>query len=131
MYCLDTNIVIYYQNNNEIVVNKLLSVDEGKICISHITRIELFYGAFKSRRTEENLALQTEFCDEVNIINSSSNSDIIFAQIKSKLKKSGQIVADLDLMIASICLANNLILVTNNIKDFKNIPDLKIEDWSK
>jgi tRNA(fMet)-specific endonuclease VapC len=54
-----------------------------------------------------------------------------FATIKSYLQKSGKIVGDFDIMIAAIALANNLTLVTNNIKDFANIKDLKLEDWSK
>jgi|688.fasta_scaffold48710_2 tRNA(fMet)-specific endonuclease VapC len=130
MYCLDTNIVIYYQNNNKKVVNKLLSVNEDDLCITHITRMELFYGAFKSQRIQENLILQSTFCDEIEVVNSSKESDEIFGKIKSNLKKSGLITDDLDLIIASICLANDLTLVTKNTKHFENIQGLKLEDWS-
>lgn len=130
MYCLDTNIVIYYQNNNKKVVNKLLSVNEDDVCITHITRMELFYGAFKSQRIQENLILQSTFCDEIEVVNSSKESDEIFGKIKSNLKKSGLITDDLDLIIASICLANDLTLVTKNTKHFENIQGLKLEDWS-
>jgi len=127
---LDTNIVIYYQNNNKKVVNKLLSVNEDDLCITHITRMELFYGAFKSQRIQENLILQSTFCDEIEVVNSSKESDEIFGKIKSNLKKSGLITDDLDLIIASICLANDLTLVTKNTKHFENIQGLKLEDWS-
>lgn len=130
MYCLDTNIVIYYQNNSKKIVDKLLSTDENDICTTHITQMELLYGAFKSQKIEENLALQKNFCSEIEVVNSSNESDEIFGKIKSELKKSGLIVDDLDLIIAAICLANDLILVTKNTKHFQNIPNLNLEDWS-
>jgi len=129
MYCLDTNIVIYYQNNIKTIVNKILSVDEKQICISHITRAELFYGAYKSQKREENLSLQNDFCNAVDIINPSFESDKVFGQIKSNFKKLGATIADFDLLIASICIANDLVLVTNNIKHFQNIENLKLENW--
>ncbi len=54
----------------------------------------------------------------------------VFAQLKAQLQKEGNIVADMDLLIASICLANNLTLVTNNTRHFEKIPNLILENWS-
>ena len=129
MYCLDTNIVIYYQNNIKKIVDKLLSCDPDSLCITHISRAELFYGAYKSLKIEQNLNTQQEFCAEIKILNSSEKSDKIFGELKARMNKSGKVVADLDLLIASICLANDLILVTNNTKHFQNIEGLKLENW--
>lgn len=131
MFCLDTNIVIYYQNNHPKVFEKLINQDPNQLCIAHTTRAELFYGAFKSGRVEENLKLQTSFCQEIQVIGAGLESDKIFGEIKTISRKTGFVIADLDLQIASICMANNLVLVTNNTKHFRNITGLKLEDWTR
>jgi predicted nucleic acid-binding protein len=52
-----------------------------------------------------------------------------FGQIRAKLKRKGQIIDDLDILIAATCLANNLVLITENQKHFKRIEELEI--WPK
>ena len=52
-----------------------------------------------------------------------------FGQIKSDLKKKGEILSDADIMIVSIAFANNFTLVTNNLKHFARIRDLAAESW--
>jgi predicted nucleic acid-binding protein len=53
----------------------------------------------------------------------------IFAKGKARLKKSGLLIADMDLMIASITIANDLSLVTNNHKHFERIKGLRLIRW--
>lgn len=52
-----------------------------------------------------------------------------FGQFKAELRQQGQPVADFDLAIASIALANDLIVVTNNTRHYVRIPGLKLENW--
>jgi len=52
-----------------------------------------------------------------------------FGELKALLEKNGNIIDDMDLLIASTALVNNMILVTNNVKHFRNIKGLKIENW--
>jgi tRNA(fMet)-specific endonuclease VapC len=52
-----------------------------------------------------------------------------FGQIKSGLRKQEQVVADFDLLIASTGIANGVTLVTNNLKHYSRIPDLKLDNW--
>ena len=54
----------------------------------------------------------------------------LFAQLRAGLQQHGTIVADMDLMIASICLTNGCVFVTNNTKHFGKIPGLTLENWS-
>jgi tRNA(fMet)-specific endonuclease VapC len=49
--------------------------------------------------------------------------------LKARLRKLGQPIADLDLLIASIALDEDAVLVTDNIKHFDKIPELKLENW--
>jgi len=54
----------------------------------------------------------------------------IFAKEKARLNKLGMMIADMDLMIASIAIANKLILITNNIKHFNRVKHLQIDNWA-
>ena len=66
------------------------------------------------------------FLDNFKILQFDKNSSQIFAKSKAKLKKQGKIIADMDLMIASIAISNKAILYTNNLKHFNRIDGLKI-----
>ncbi len=123
--------VIYFQKNDEKVVRKVIKLDKSEICITQITRAELFYGVFKSEKLEANLNIQKLFLQNIQVILPSFESDQIFGAIKALSRKTGKVVSDADLLIASICLANNLTLVTANTKDFTHTPKLKIENWAE
>ena len=71
------------------------------------------------------------FLNNMTILPFCEDSSYIFAEQKAVLKKGGNIIADLDLMIASIALNHKSILVTNNTKHFECIKKLKVENWSK
>ncbi len=55
----------------------------------------------------------------------------IAAEIYADLRKGGNLIDDIDILIAGIALANNLILVTRNRRHFERIKNLEIEDWSQ
>ena len=53
----------------------------------------------------------------------------IYASLRARLEREGRRLADLDLMIAAICLARGLTLVTGNVRHFSRVPDLRVENW--
>jgi tRNA(fMet)-specific endonuclease VapC len=53
----------------------------------------------------------------------------IYGKIRHNLKKSGRIIAPMDSLIAAHALSASCVLVTNNVKEFKNVPGLRIENW--
>ena len=55
----------------------------------------------------------------------------IYSRIRANLEKAGTPISSNDLLIASIALTNDLILVTHNIREFRLIEGLKIEDWEE
>ena len=67
------------------------------------------------------------FLDNFKILEFTKNSSLIFAKEKARLKKSGNIIADMDLMIASIAIENDCVLLSNNIKHFQRIQNLELE----
>jgi tRNA(fMet)-specific endonuclease VapC len=128
-YLIDTDIIIYSLNNNEYVNKNFLEKRTSPKSLSVITYGELIYGARKSKFIEKNLAKIHRLLEVFPIIDLSSSIMDTFGELKANLELSGQIIDDMDLLIASTALTHNLILVTNNVKHFKRINGLEIENW--
>jgi len=84
------------------------------------------YGIYNSNKITQNKEKILPFLDNFKILQFDKNSSEIFAKLKAKLKKQGNIIADMDLMITSIAISNKAILFTNNLKHFNRIEKLKI-----
>lgn len=125
-FLLDTNIIIYSRKNNEFV-NQWLRLNRNcDMFISIITYAELLFGAHKSKNKLKNLEIVEKIGQLFNVINIDIFIIQKFAKIKADLSSKGIVVDDFDLLIASSALCNDLVLATNNLKHFENIPDLKI-----
>jgi len=132
MYLLDTNICIYILKNKPIeVFEKFKKLNIKDLKLSSITVSELYYGVYNSQQVEKNLEIIKNFLIPFEILDFDEKSGIEYAKIKSSLRKKGILIGELDMQIAGIALSNNLILVTNNEKEFKRINNLKIENWVK
>ncbi len=129
LYILDTDICIYWLKGNRTVEKRVLKEGLKNIAITFITECELIYGAYKSDRVEHNLKVVEELRKKLMIIHSSDNVALYYGKLKAELEKKGIPLDDVDLLIASITLANNAILVTNNTKHFRRVKELKIENW--
>ena len=130
MYLLDTNICIYIIKKKPIKVFKKFSqLEIGELKISSITFAELYFGVYNSQNIEKNLNTIKNFLLPFEIIDFDEKSAIEYAKIKANLRKKGQIIGELDMQIAGVALSNNLILITNNEKEFNRIENLKIENW--
>ena len=129
-YLLDTNICVFYIRGQYALNKKFETVGFDNCYISEITLAELKYGAECSGRVVENRRLIAEFAKEINILPVFDCLDI-YAQEKAKLRKSGNLIDDFDLLIASTAIFNELTLVTNNLNHFDRIKDVVIENWVK
>ena len=130
-YLIDTDIIIYSLKKHESVNENLKLYKDAPKSLSVITYGELIYGAKKSKNIEKNLATTHRVSELFPIINISPAIMETFGEIKASLEKKGQIIDDMDLLIASTALTHNLILVTNNEKHFQRIEGLEIENWAK
>ncbi|MDR0403876.1 MAG: PIN domain-containing protein [Treponema sp.] len=128
-YLIDTNIIIYSLKNDENVQTRFLEHEKAPKYISIITYGELLYGAKKSKQIEKNCAKIYRIKNLFPIIPIDLPIIEIFSDLKSKYRKTGTVIADFDLLIASTALTYNQILVTNNIKHFEKIEEIKMEDW--
>lgn len=128
-YLLDTNICIYWLKGNELIEQKVLSVGIDNVSISFINISELYYGAYKSQRVEANLAMIRQLTDQMTVIESDEAISEIFGSLKASLESTGMIIDDADLFVAACAQVHGLTLVTNNIKHFKRIKGLKLDNW--
>jgi len=127
-YLLDTSICIFFLRGAYGIAERLRLLDKDKCYISEITIAELTFGAYRSANVEKNLSLIKEFVENVQVVPFSECIDI-YSKEKARLWSQGTPVEDFDLLIASAALSRNLVLVTDNVKHFKNIQTLKIENW--
>ena len=129
MYLLDTDTIIYNLKGDEKIQQALRLHLYDPLKISIITLMELYYGAYKSKQIDANLAKVKAIEQSLEIIPNGQESAEIFARLKAALEIKGTRLDDFDLLIASCALTHNLILVTNNLKHFQRIPGLRLENW--
>ena len=129
-YMLDTNTCIYLIKNKPLgIVKKLQSLKIEDISISTITLAELEYGVEKSQKREQNKLALAEFLAPVEVLNFNDFAAQKYGEIRTSLENKGKLIGAMDMLIAAHALSLNLILVTNNVREFKRIPSLKIENW--
>jgi tRNA(fMet)-specific endonuclease VapC len=126
---IDSDILIYFLKGQQEIVDKLSACPIEHLFTTRINVAELLYGVFNSVKVEQNLAKVTAFLTNFHILEFDQKASLFFAQEKARLKQDGNLIADMDLMIASIALANDFALVTHNHKHFNRIKQLKIERW--
>ena len=132
MYLLDANICIYIIKKKPIeVFKRFKQLEIGTLKISSITVAELYFGAYNSQNIEKNIEIVKNFLLAFEIVDFDRKASIEYARIKADLRKKGQVIGELDMQIAGIALSNNLVLVTNNEKEFVRVSNLKIENWIK
>ena len=131
-YILDTNICIYIIKKKPIsVLHRLAKIKINDAGISSITLSELEYGAAKSSNPDRNKVALIEFASLLEIYNYDAGADREYGIIRADLEKRGKIIGAMDMLIAAQAKSLNLILVTNNEKEFNRVPGLKIENWVK
>jgi tRNA(fMet)-specific endonuclease VapC len=128
-YALDTNTLIYFFKGLGNVENHLLSEPPSEIALPSIVLFELEFGIAKSSSPRKRSNQLKDFISLVNIIPFGTVEAKTAAQIRFKSEKKGIPVGPYDVLIAACAKANNLILVTHNVKEFKRIEGLQIEDW--
>ncbi len=131
-YLLDTNICIYIIKKKPAeVFEKFKNLTIGDVGISSITLAELQYGIEKSSNSLKNREALEKFLTPIEIIDYGYEATIEYGIIRAELEKNGIPIGPLDTLIASHAKSLDVILVTNNVREFQRIPGLKIENWTK
>jgi tRNA(fMet)-specific endonuclease VapC len=127
-YLLDANAVIALLNNaGSGLARRARQESPTDIAISAIVAHDLFYGAYKSRRTARNVALIDAL--RFATIEFDREDARQAGAIRARLASRGMPIGPYDVLIAGQAVARNLILVTHNTAEFQRVPGLRIEDW--
>ncbi len=129
-YLLDTNVCVKLLNNSHPNITARLAAEKPEnIFLCTVVQLELIFGAYHSQRVEENLAILERFFSQFRILTLDEQAAKIGGRIRANLATLGTPIGPYDLAIAAIAVANNLILVTHNTREFNRINELQIEDW--
>jgi tRNA(fMet)-specific endonuclease VapC len=129
-YLLDTNICIYVRKRRpSAVAEKFGTLAPGEAAISAIIYGELLYGAYKSATPARALRVIEEFVALVPALPLPEEAGAAYGEIRAALERQGRMIGNNDLWIAAHALASNLVLITNNMREFARVPGLVAENW--
>ena len=130
-YLLDTNICIFFLRGKEKISIKVNEVGSENCYISEITVAELLYGVeYGEQNKEKNRKLVEGFIKNSHVLPVTSGIPV-YAKEKAALRKKGTLIDDLDIFIGATAIVNKMILVTDNVKHFNRLSNIKIENWIK
>ena len=131
-YMLDTNICIYtIKHKPPEVIKNFLRHNPDEMCISSITYAELMHGVEKSRAVERNRMAITLFLSAITILPFNQYAAEEYGKVRAELERKGTPIGSMDMLIAGHARAEELVLVTNNTREFFRVENLEVEDWTK
>jgi tRNA(fMet)-specific endonuclease VapC len=131
-YLLDTNACIQYLNGTSASLRRRLESSRPEdVFLCAVVRAELFYGAIKSANVSKNVLKLKHFLNRFTSLPFDDQSAEVYGEIRVQLEKEGNIIGPYDLMIAAIALANQITLITHNIREFSRIRQLELQDWEQ
>ena len=129
-YLLDTNICVYLiKKRPQHVFARFRRLTIGDVGLSAITYAELEYGVAHSSDPAQNRMALSEFLAPLEILDFETRIAPLYGVLRSSLARAGKMIGPLDLLIAAHALSLGAVLVTNNVKEFSRVPDLKIDNW--
>ena len=127
-YLVDTDWAIHYLNGHEAIVPRLQELQrQHSLALSIIVLAELYEGVYYSRTPEEDEEALQDFLRGVTVLGIDEGTCKIFGKERGRLRATGMIVGDCDLLIGATALRHDLTLLTNNRRHFERIADLRIE----
>ena len=127
-FLLDTNICSAHMRRPAGLMHRFVQ-HGGQLHLSAIALAELYAGAHMLPDPAKRLAEMEDLRSAMRVLGFGDAEAHAFGQLRGELRRIGHTVNPIDLLIASTAIANNLALVTHNVKHFADIPGLRIEDW--
>jgi len=130
VFLLDTDTCIYALKQNPDVLQQLLSRGRDEVFISVITEAELRTGAAESSSPVRTLRLVENFLRPLTIVEFTPQDAMDYAQVRARLERAGTPIGPLDMLIASQAVGRKLTLVSNNVREFRRVSGLHVENWT-
>jgi tRNA(fMet)-specific endonuclease VapC len=129
-WMLDTNICIaIIRRQPEVAIKRLRGKSVGQVGLSAVTVAELQYGAAKSTRPEAARSALSEFLLPLEVAPFDEAACVRYGVVRAKLEAAGKPIEPLDTLIAAHALCLGVVLVTTNLREFRRVPGLTVEDW--
>ena len=127
---LDTNICIYLiKQHLSSVLERFLLHPVGDIGISSITVAEFDYGVSKSRHATKNRVALAQFLSPLAVASFDREAAAVYGRLRATLEQKGAPIGAMDLLIAAHALSLDVRIVTNNAREFRRVPGLRVENW--
>jgi tRNA(fMet)-specific endonuclease VapC len=132
LYLLDTDTCSYIMRQKPpSVLQRLEMIPIGDVAVSVITVAELRYGVEKLNSSRLTQTVVDDFLRYLKVIDWDDKVTLFYARLRHYLQQKGTPIGNMDLMIAAHALCYDYILVTNNTRHFSQVPQLRIENWTK
>ena len=129
-YMLDTNTCIaLIKNRPETIRARLSRCSPEEIGVSAIVVAELRFGVAHSQKKKQNKTALLDFLGYATLLDWPCEASDLYGNVRERLQKQGTPIGAMDLLIAAHALFLDVVLVTNNTKEFQRVPGLKIENW--
>lgn len=130
-HLLDTNAVISLVGaRSGPLLRRVELMEPGRLGLCSIVAHELFFGAYKSQRTEYNLETVRLVLTDFVVLDFDREDARAAGEIRADLRASGTQIGPYDVLIAGQARVRRLTLVTNNVGEFKRVKGLRVEDWT-
>ncbi|RUM22220.1 type II toxin-antitoxin system VapC family toxin [Rhizobium vallis] len=130
-HLIDTNAVIaLIGRKSDTLLARVTDSDEGAIGLSTVVMHELYYGAYKSAKVSYNLETLRLFTADFPSVGFEQEDALAAGEIRAALAARGTPIGPYDVLIAAQARSRDLILVTNNVGEFRRVEGLRVEDWT-
>lgn len=129
MYALDTNTVSYFLKGRGRVADRLLAESPAQVGLPSVVLYELVYGAARSEAPADLKARLELLLRTLRILQFGEAEARAAAGIRADLEAVGKPIGPVDVLIAATALAHSATLVTHNVREFRRVKGLRVEDW--
>jgi tRNA(fMet)-specific endonuclease VapC len=128
-FMLDTDISSYVIKRRPATFAEKFEKHAETLCVSVMTAAELRFGAEKAARPQLTELVEA-YLERLAVLDWTNEASRHYARIRWVLERTGKPIGNMDLFIASHAVAQRMTLITNNLKHFSSVPDLRVEVWS-
>lgn len=125
-FLLDSDQIISYLNGRKEVIEKIDDLTEEELFTSIVCVAEVLEGIYDTENEDQRLLQLNEFLQDIQALIVDRKVADQFAKIRSDLRKKGNLIENMDIFIAATAMSHDLMLVTNNKRDFERIKGLKL-----
>ena len=128
-FLLDTNILVAYGKRRPEVAQRLSRIPAADLLLSSVVLAEIEYGIAKSTQPERNRRFYDVLLRGPGSVEFGEAAAKHYGPLRAELERRGQVIGPDDLMIAAQALANDVVLVTDNVGEFSRVSGLLVENW--